>query len=151
ILYTSTVDDAETWTARLRDAGIARVAGITGKSSETDRRGVMARWRGENPDGTKRPTEVDVVVGTSAFGLGLDMPNVRTVLHACLPETIDRYYQEVGRAGRDGRASVAYLCQGPNDLQIAKALNDVSMIGDELGWKRWRSMLMEAQDLGNLR
>ena len=100
----------------------ARVAGITGKSREDDRRtrdGALAR---RGPRRQAQPTEVDVVVGTSAFGLGLDMPNVRTVLHACLPETIDRYYQEVGRAGRDGRPSVAYLCQGPNDLKIAEGL-----------------------------
>ena len=90
-----------------------------------------------------------MIVGTSAFGLGLDMPNVRTVMHACLPETIDRYYQEVGRAGRDGRPSIAYLCSGPGRPLHRERLNSVTMIGDELGWKRWQRLLsMGTQLLG---
>lgn len=144
ILYTSTVVDAESWAVRLRAAGLARVDSITGKSGETARRSVMERWRGGLRGGAPTSTSLDVVVGTSAFGLGLDMPNVRTVIHACLPETIDRYYQEVGRAGRDGRPSLAFLCRGPDDLRIAKSLNDVVMIGDDLGWQRWRRLLMSA-------
>ena len=141
ILYTTKVTDAEAWVARLNQAGLARVERVTGKSRDDDRRTVMERWRGYQTDGEEVPTSLDIVVGTSAFGLGLDMPNVRTVVHACLPETIDRYYQEVGRGGRDGRPSVAYLCSGPNDGRIAASLNDVSMIGDELGWERWRRLL----------
>lgn len=144
ILYTTTVSDAETWAVRLRAAGLARVGSITGKSGETERRSVMDRWRGRTDHRIAAQTSLDVVVGTSAFGLGLDMPNVRTVLHACLPETIDRYHQEIGRAGRDGRPSLAFLCRGPDDLRIAKSLNDVSMIGDDLGWQRWRRLLMSA-------
>ncbi|MBA3430095.1 MAG: ATP-dependent DNA helicase RecQ [Actinobacteria bacterium] len=151
ILYTTKVEDAEEWAERLRQAGLKRVGAITGKSTDDMRRTVMQRWRGEGPDGGDRATTMDVVVGTSAFGLGLDMPNVRTVLHACLPETIDRYYQEVGRAGRDGRASVAYLVQAPDDHKLAVSLNNVTMIGDELGWKRWESMRQSAEVVGQFR
>ena len=43
------------------------------------------------------------------------MADVRSVVHACLPETVDRYYQEVGRGGRDGRPSIAYLATAPAD------------------------------------
>lgn len=151
VIYTTKVADADQWIDRLRSAGLSRVASITGESNETQRRTVMERWRGVTRAGTEVATSVDMVVGTSAFGLGLDMPNVRTVIHACLPETIDRYYQEVGRSGRDGRPSIAYLCVGPGDRKIAERVSEVSMIGDEHGWDRWRRLLKTGQDLGGLR
>lgn len=141
LLYTTKVNDAQTWAATLRTHGLLRVGCVTGDSSDEQRRTVMEQWRGLTTAGLRTTTDLDVVVGTSAFGLGLDMPNVRTVLHACLPETIDRYYQEVGRAGRDGRPSIAYLCSGPQDEQIAESLSRVVLIGDDLGWKRWQSMM----------
>jgi hypothetical protein len=68
------------------------------------------------------------------------MPDVRTVVHACLPETLDRYYQEVGRTGRDGKPSVAYLVTAPSDDQLAADLNRETLIGEELGWDRWSRM-----------
>lgn len=151
VLYTTKIEDAVQWLGRLRAAGFNRVGSITGESNEAQRRTVMERWRGVTSSGTEVATSLDIVVGTSAFGLGLDMPNVRTVIHACLPETIDRYYQEVGRSGRDGRPSVAYLCVGPDDHRVAERLSEVSMIGDERGWVRWRRLLRTGQDLGGLR
>lgn len=151
ILYTTTVADAEAWVQRLRDSGIRRVASVTGKSSDDDRRLVIEKWRGQTTHGSTAPTSIDVVVGTSAFGLGLDMPNVRTVIHACVPETIDRYYQEVGRGGRDGLRTTAVLCATPHDGRIAERLSRSTFIGDEKGWIRWNALLRQATNLGNLR
>ncbi len=147
ILYVTKVEDADDWVRRLKDAGLSRVGSVTGKSSDEQRRTAMERWRGA--DGTA--TGYDIVVGTSAFGLGLDMPNVRTVIHACLPETIDRYYQEVGRSGRDGRPSVSYLAIGPQDRRIAERLSEIKMIGDDLGWTRWQELLRRGEAVGDLR
>lgn len=140
VLYVSKVDDAIAWRQALLDAGIRRVATVTGRSSEDDRRTVVQRWRGEDTDGAQVVTAYDVVVGTSAFGLGIDVSNVRTVIHACVPETIDRFYQEVGRSGRDGLPTVSFLATAPGDDAIAKRLNKVVLIGSDKGWDRWTSL-----------
>ena len=141
VIYTSRVEDAYSLTAHLHAEGLKRVACITGDSKEMDRRTVVQRWRGQATEGVRLPTEIDIVVGTSAFGLGVDVPNVRSVLHACIPETIDRYYQEVGRSGRDGLPTVSVLFATQGDKRIAKRLNSVVHIGVEKGWSRWASLL----------
>ena len=105
-------------------------------------------WRGEDSNGHAVRTRHDIVVGTSAFGLGVDMPDVRSVVHACLPETLDRYYQEVGRTGRDGRPSIAYLVTTPADGHLAASLNQRVVISTEKGWDRWQSMRRDAGIIG---
>jgi superfamily II DNA helicase RecQ len=107
--------------ALLKQAGYRRIARVDGDTSPARRRAVIAALRGD--PATRTATECDIVVASSAFGLGVDISDVRSVIHACVPETIDRYYQDVGRAGRDGRASVSVMSPGPDDRDTARALN----------------------------
>jgi superfamily II DNA/RNA helicase len=145
VLYASTREDVSAWADRLRLAGLRRVGEVKGDSDDQERQEALEGWRGQRATGEEVATRYDIVVGTSAFGLGVDMPDVRTVMHACLPETIDRYYQEVGRAGRDGKPSIAYLVKAPSDDDIARGLNQITTIGAELGWDRWSRMFNRAR------
>lgn len=64
--------------------------------------------------------EADVLVATTAFGMGVDKPNVRFVFHYDISDSVDSYYQEIGRAGRDGEKSLAVLFYNPEDLNLRR-------------------------------
>jgi superfamily II DNA/RNA helicase len=140
ILYASKRQDADNWTSLLRVRGFRRVTEVTGDSTDAQRQEAVEGWRGESARGDPIPTAFDIIVGTSAFGLGVDMADVRSIVHACVPETIDRYYQEVGRSGRDGDPSVSYLACCPTDEPVARSLNEVTVISVDRGWERWQRM-----------
>jgi ATP-dependent DNA helicase RecQ len=64
--------------------------------------------------------KVQIIVATNAFGMGIDKPDVKTVIHIQLPENIENYYQEVGRAGRNGEKAFGILITNPTDIELAK-------------------------------
>lgn len=142
ILYTTMVADAYRWAQELRHMGLRRYAVVTGESSSDERRRVIDDWQARR---------VDLIVATSAFGLGVDQADVRAVVHACVPETIDRYYQEVGRGGRDGKAAVSLTIYTPEDLRVAKRLNRKTFIGIKRGRQRWQRMFEEKEVIANNR
>lgn len=75
--------------------------------------------------------EVDVMVATNAFGMGIDKSNVRYVIHYNMPRTIESYYQEAGRAGRDGLKSECTILFNARDIQLQKFLIEQSLLNSE--------------------
>ena len=142
IIYATEVAVAETIHARLAQmGGYRRIALFTGDTPGSRRQEIVNAWAAD---------EIDLVVATSAFGLGVDKAGVRAVVHACLPESSARYYQEVGRAARDGHQAlaVALWTHGPaqsNDQTIASGLASKSWLTIETAMKRWQAILDAAQ------
>ncbi|MGW2477978.1 RecQ family ATP-dependent DNA helicase [Streptomyces sp. NPDC001665] len=110
LVYAATRREAEDYAAELGALGLDTAAYHAGLSAQ-DRTDVHDLFM----EGA-----LDVVVATSAFGMGIDKPDVRFVLHASVPGSLDAYYQEVGRAGRDGKSSRAILAYRPKDLGLQR-------------------------------
>ena len=110
LVYVATRRDATAYAKELTEAGVRAEAYHAGMKA-ADRERVHTLF---SEDG------VDVVVATSAFGMGIDKPNVRYVLHSAPPESPDSYYQEIGRAGRDGEPAEAVLYYRSEDLGLRR-------------------------------
>lgn len=142
VLYVTSPEIAQRWLTRLRQEGYRRVAMVTGETSSDDRTRVLADLRTTGG----HPSQVDLVVATSAFGLGIDYGHIRTVVHACLPETVDRWYQELGRGGRDGDASVALLVTAPQDRREAASLG-ITVLSADTARERWTDLWRHRREL----
>jgi ATP-dependent DNA helicase RecQ len=116
----------------LADAGIAALPYHAGLDA-----GVRARHQDRfiNEDGV-------VIVATIAFGMGIDKPDVRFVAHLDLPKSIEAYYQETGRAGRDGKPSAAWMAYGLQDIVQQRRMIDESDASD--AYKRVSAQKLDA-------
>jgi ATP-dependent DNA helicase RecQ len=110
VVYAPTRASAEDLAARLSAAGIEATAFHAGLSTSDRHRRQAAFMADEHP----------VMVATSAFGMGVDKPNIRWVCHVAMPDSPDSYLQEIGRAGRDGAPARTLLLHRPEDLALQR-------------------------------
>jgi superfamily II DNA/RNA helicase len=125
----------------LEEKGFKRIAVVDGGSSSKAREKVLKEIRDE----PSSPAKVDLVVATSAFGLGIDVPDVRVIIHACFPESLHRFYQESGRGGRDGLATVSLVLATKEDKKLAKRMSNPGYLTNEVARKRWVAMWTNKQ------
>lgn len=112
IVYASTRRNVETWTRWLQNQGIS-ARGYHGGMKAEQRTAIQDAWIGG---------EARVIVATNAFGMGIDKADVRFVIHVDLPASVESYYQEAGRGGRDGAPAYAVLLFQPPDAATQEAL-----------------------------
>ena len=123
--------------------GFSRFAIVDGESTTSHREAVLRDLR----DSPERPSPIDIVFATSSFGLGIDVPDIRTIIHACMPESLDRYYQEVGRGGRDGRPMISLVLPTSSDEGVAADFATPRVLTADRARDRWTAMVQAADVL----
>lgn len=138
VVYVLEPREAKDLQKKLRHVGYKNIPTFTGETKEADRSTVLTGWKDHN---------YDVVIATSAFGIGVDKPDVRTIIHACCPENLSRFYQEVGRGGRDRLPSLSLFIpyqsryDSEGDVRRALGLVNKRVLTVERALIRWKGLL----------
>ena len=136
IIYCSTRQGVETLAAQLQHKRFSALPYHAGMEDGTRRQNQALFSR----------DQVSIIVATIAFGMGIDKSNVRFVLHYNLPESLEHYYQEIGRAGRDGVRADCLLLFGRSDLQTAHRFIDEGAEKEQAGRRaRLQAMMRYAE------
>jgi ATP-dependent DNA helicase RecQ len=131
IIYVARPVDAERIKELLAENGINNVYTYTGLTKNNQREQLLKDWKAD---------KYEIIIATSAFGVGVDKPDVRTVLHLYIPQNPNAYYQELGRGGRDHLPCLSVLCTYPDDLKAAFQRINKRVMTTEKIVGRWDSM-----------
>ncbi|MCW6108906.1 DNA helicase RecQ [Clostridium sporogenes] len=121
IIYTSTRKEAESLYNKINKKGY-KVGVYHAGLNDEERKKTQEDFSFDN---------IEIIVATNAFGMGIDKSNVRFVIHHNIPKNMEAYYQEAGRAGRDGEESECILLFSPNDIRLQKYFIDESFLSPE--------------------
>lgn len=82
-----------------------------GEMSASDKKDIIENYKNNN---------IDIIFATNAFGMGIDIPDIRTIIHYMIPESVEQYYQEIGRAARDKKSANAYLLYSNRNIDVKR-------------------------------
>ncbi len=137
IIYVNAPYEAEKWREYLNYYGYNNIRTFTGDTNSDERLKLIEQWS---------DNQYEIMIATSAFGVGVDKSDVRSVVHLYVPESPDSYYQELGRGGRDGLQSLSLICIEKDD--VVKAYKHVSkVLTTEKFWGRWWSMYKNPENM----